>query len=350
MEKTMDRLEAMTMLLVVVEKGSLSAAGRSLGVPVPTLSRKISDLEDVMNTRLLIRTTRKLTLTDAGLTYVGAARRILEQVEEAEREAAGEFTAPKGELIVTAPMVFGRMYVLPVVTDFLALFPEISVRLLLTDRNLQLVDEHVDLAIRVGKLPDSAMIATRVGSMRMVVCASRALLAGHGVPTTPEDLQHLPSVAFNWLASSAIWQFKGSDAGAPVEISVAPRLSVSTAEAAVEAAIPQCRGDTAVPLSGGRSDPGRRASNRARRSRTGTGADPLDPCRASPDAAQDALLPRFCETEVAASTEPVRTRALGICRSADQADRRQAARSPRVIRRQPPWWPGARRSVCVSME
>jgi DNA-binding transcriptional LysR family regulator len=237
MEKTMDRLEAMTMLLVVVEKGSLSAAGRSLGVPVPTLSRKISDLEDVMNTRLLIRTTRKLTLTDAGLTYVGAARRILEQVEEAEREAAGEFTAPKGELIVTAPMVFGRMYVLPVVTDFLALFPEISVRLLLTDRNLQLVDEHVDLAIRVGKLPDSAMIATRVGSMRMVVCASRALLAGHGVPTTPEDLQHLPSVAFNWLASSAIWQFKGSDAGAPVEISVAPRLSVSTAEAAVEAAI-----------------------------------------------------------------------------------------------------------------
>jgi DNA-binding transcriptional LysR family regulator len=237
MEKTMDRLEAMTMLLVVVEKGSLSAAGRSLGVPVPTLSRKISDLEDVMNTRLLIRTTRKLTLTDAGLTYVGAARRILEQVEEAEREAAGEFTAPKGELIVTAPMVFGRMYVLPVVTDFLALFPEISVRLLLTDRNLQLVDEHVDLAIRVGKLPDSAMIATRVGSMRMVVCASRALLAGHGVPTTPEDLQHLPSVAFNWLASSAIWQFKGSDAGAPAEISVAPRLSVSTAEAAVEAAI-----------------------------------------------------------------------------------------------------------------
>lgn len=232
----MDRLEAMTMLLVVVEKGSLSAASRSLGVPVPTLSRKISDLEDVMNTRLLIRTTRKLTLTDAGLTYVGAARRILEQVEEAEREAAGEFTAPKGELIVTAPMVFGRMYVLPVVAEFLALFPEISVRLLLTDRNLQLIDEHVDLAIRVGKLPDSAMIATRVGSMRMVVCASRALLAGHGVPDTPEDLRRLPIVTFNWLASSATWQFRGSAAGAPLEISVAPRLSVSTAEAAVDAA------------------------------------------------------------------------------------------------------------------
>ena len=233
----MDRFEAMTMLLTVVEKGSLSAAGRSLGVPVPTLSRKISDLEAVLSTRLLIRTTRKLTLTDAGLTYVGAARRILEQVEEAEREAAGEFTAPKGELIVTAPMAFGRLYVLPVVTDFLALFPEISVRLLLTDRSLQLVDEHVDLAIRVGKLPDSAMIATRVGSMRMVVCASPALLAGHGVPNTPDDLQRLPCLAFNWLASSTTWQFRGSGAGAAVEISVAPRLSVSTAEAAVEAAI-----------------------------------------------------------------------------------------------------------------
>jgi DNA-binding transcriptional LysR family regulator len=233
----MDRFEAMTMLLTVVEKGSLSAASRSLGVPVPTLSRKITDLEAVLSTRLLIRTTRKLTLTDAGLTYVGAARRILEQVEEAEREAAGEFTAPKGELIVTAPMAFGRIYVLPVVTDFLALFPEISVRLLLTDRSLQLVDEHVDLAIRVGKLPDSAMIATRVGSMRMVVCASPALLAGHGVPSTPEDLLRLPCLAFNWLASSATWQFRSSPAGAAVEISVAPRLSVSTAEAAVEAAI-----------------------------------------------------------------------------------------------------------------
>jgi DNA-binding transcriptional LysR family regulator len=237
LEKTMDRFEAMTMLLTVVEKGSLSAASRSLGVPVPTLSRKITDLEAVLSTRLLIRTTRKLTLTDAGLTYVGAARRILEQVEEAEREAAGEFTAPKGELIVTAPMAFGRIYVLPVVTDFLALFPEISVRLLLTDRSLQLVDEHVDLAIRVGKLPDSAMIATRVGSMRMVVCASPALLAGHGVPSTPEDLLRLPCLAFNWLASSATWQFRSSPAGAAVEISVAPRLSVSTAEAAVEAAI-----------------------------------------------------------------------------------------------------------------
>ncbi len=233
----MDRFEAMSMLLVVVEKGSFSAASRSLGVPVPTLSRKISDLEAVLGTRLLTRTTRKLILTEAGITYVEAARRILEQVEEAEREAAGEFTAPKGELIVTAPMLFGRIYVLPPVTDFLALFPDISVRLLLADRNLQIVDEHVDLAIRIGKLPDSAMIATRVGSMRIVICASRALLASHGTPHTPEDLQRLPCITFDWPMSSPAWQFRSLDTRAPMEIAVAPRLSVSTAEAAVEAAI-----------------------------------------------------------------------------------------------------------------
>jgi DNA-binding transcriptional LysR family regulator len=235
--KTMDRFEAMSVLLAVVEKGSLSAASRSLGVPVPTLSRKISDLEAVLSTRLLIRTTRKLILTEAGITYVEAARRILEQVEEAEREAAGEFTAPKGELIVTAPVLFGRIYILPLVVDFLALFPDISVRLLLADRYLQFVDEHVDLAIRIGKLPDSAMIATRVGSMRMVICASRALLASHGMPRTPDDLARLPCITFDWPMSSPAWQFGSADAGRPLEIAVSPRLSVSTAEAAAEAAI-----------------------------------------------------------------------------------------------------------------
>src|SRR5215470_7925695 len=132
----MDRFLAMSMLLTVTEKGSLSAAGRELQVPLATLSRRISDLERHLGTRLLIRTTRKLTLTDAGIAYVSAARRILEQVEEAEREAAGEFTAPKGELVLTAPIMFGRLHVLPVVADFLATFPEINIRLILVDRNV----------------------------------------------------------------------------------------------------------------------------------------------------------------------------------------------------------------------
>ncbi|MEO8685835.1 MAG: LysR family transcriptional regulator, partial [Devosia sp.] len=125
----MDRLEAMSMLLLTVDRGSLSAAGRELRVPLPTLSRKISELEAVLGTRLLVRTTRKLSLTDAGIDYVAAARRILEQIDDAERIAAGEFTTPKGELVLTAPILFGRLHVLPVVTEFLATFPEIEIRL-----------------------------------------------------------------------------------------------------------------------------------------------------------------------------------------------------------------------------
>src|SRR6201996_4583596 len=138
----MDRLEAMSMLVTVTEKGSFSAAGRALGVPLATLSRKIADLEALLGARLLTRTTRKLALTDAGIAYVTAARRILEQVEDAESEAAAEFTQPKGELVVTAPLMFGRLHVLPVVADFLELFPDINVRLILADRNVDLISDH----------------------------------------------------------------------------------------------------------------------------------------------------------------------------------------------------------------
>jgi DNA-binding transcriptional LysR family regulator len=233
----MDRFEAMTMLLEVVGKGSLSAASRSLRVPVATLSRKVSDLEALLGAKLLIRTTRRLTLTDAGIAYVSAARRILEQVEEAEREAAGEFTTPKGELVLTAPILFGRLHVLPVVTDFLALFPEINIRLVLSDRNVQLIDDGIDMAVRIGKLPDSGMIATRVGSMRTVVCASPALLAGHGVPKKPEDLERFPCVTLDTPTPVPGWRFEGAGSASAIEVPILPRLSVTTAEAAVQAAV-----------------------------------------------------------------------------------------------------------------
>lgn len=233
----MDRFEAMSMLVTVSETGSLSAAGRALKVPLATLSRKISDLETLLGTRLLIRTTRKLTLTDAGITYVTAARRILEQVEDAEREAAGEFTTPKGELVVTAPILFGRLHVLPVVADFLALFPEINIRLVLADRNVSLIDEHVDMAVRIGILPDSSMVATQVGLMRTVVCASPVLMNGRGVPQTPDDLLKLPCVTVDTPLPSPGWRFKAPGSTAMLEIPIVPRLSVTTTEAAAQAAI-----------------------------------------------------------------------------------------------------------------
>ncbi|GAA3066223.1 LysR substrate-binding domain-containing protein [Rhizobium viscosum] len=233
----MDRFEAMSMLLEVVDRGNLSAASRSLKIPLPTLSRKITDLETLLGTKLLTRTTRKIALTDAGATYVDAARRILEQVDEAERQASGEFAMPKGELVITAPVQFGRLHVLPVVADFLAAFPAINVRLMLADRNIDLVDEHVDMAVRIGNLPDSAMVATRIGSVRRVVCGSPALFAGRGAPKEPADLLGLPCISVEILTPTAGWQFQKPGAAKAIDVLISPRLSVTTTEAAAEAAI-----------------------------------------------------------------------------------------------------------------
>jgi DNA-binding transcriptional LysR family regulator len=237
MGKFVDRLEAMSMLIGVVEKGSFSAAARSMRLPVTTVTRKISNLESILGAKLLVRTTRKLSLTDAGMTYLTAARRIIDQVEEAEREVAGEFTAPKGELVITAPIQFGQLHVLPILADFLALFPEINVRLLLLDRNVQLVEDHVDMAVRIGKLPDSTMIATMIGTMRMVVCASPEFLAGRGAAQTPEELQRLPCVTFDGPMPSPGWQLRHPETKAPMIVPITSRLSVTTVEAAVRATV-----------------------------------------------------------------------------------------------------------------
>lgn len=233
----MDRLEAMSMLVAVTERGSFSAAARALDVPLATLSRKVSDLESQLGARLLIRTTRKLTLTDAGIAYVASARRILEQVDEAEREAAGEFTQPKGELVLTAPIMFGRLHVLPVVAEFLAAFPEINIRLHLGDRNVDLIDDHVDMAVRFGALPDSSMVATPIGDMRTVTCASPAVLERHGMPDRPDALLDYPIVAAEIPLPTPAWRYRVPGSDTTLEIPVVPRLAVTTTEAAAQAAI-----------------------------------------------------------------------------------------------------------------
>ena len=225
------------MLREVVDRGSLSAAGRALRIPVPTLSRRISELEARLGTRLLIRTTRTLSLTDAGISYLAASRRILEAVDIAEQEAIGEFIAPRGELVVTAPLQFGRLHVLPVVADFLVSFPDIRVRLLLADRNIHLVDDGVDLAVRIGELPDSTMVATRIGTMRTVICASPALLARHGTPTTPEELRGRPVVVAELPMPGAGWRFRRAGSTDTVEVLVTPRLIVTSIAAALDAAM-----------------------------------------------------------------------------------------------------------------
>lgn len=232
----MDRLEAMTILLRVIDKGGFSAASRDLGVPLATVSRKVNELEVHIGTRLLVRTTRKVGLTDAGAAYIISARRILDEIDENERAAAGEFRVPRGELIMTAPIFFGRSFILPVIADFLAAYPQINVRLVLSDRNLHLVDDHVDMAVRIGSLPDSNMVATSIGSMRTVVCASPKLLAGHGAPKSPLDVAALPCVNFDFLTPASIWPFRQKDTKGIINVPIRPRLSVSTADAAVWAA------------------------------------------------------------------------------------------------------------------
>jgi DNA-binding transcriptional LysR family regulator len=232
----MDRLEAMSLLVAVAEAGSLSAAGRKLGVPLPTISRKIADLEAHLNTRLLTRSTRKLALTDSGAAYVAAAKRILDEVSEAERAAAGEHAAPRGDLVITAPVVFGRLHVLPVIAEFLSQWPEINVRLVLADRNLHLIDDHIDIALRIGALADSALVATQVGAVRSVVCGSPAYFAAHGVPKRPEDLAALTAVTFDPFSSAQHWMFHDPKSKREIRVAMRARLSVNTAEAAIDGA------------------------------------------------------------------------------------------------------------------
>lgn len=233
----MDRFEAMTLLVAAVDAGSFSAAGRKLGVPLPTVSRKIAELEAQLNARLLVRSTRKLTLTEAGAAYLASAKQILELVADAERAAGGEYETPRGELVVTAPVAFGRLQVLPVIDDFLASFPDIRVRLVLSDRNLHLIDEHIDVAVRVGRLADTTMVASQVGLLHRVVCASPAYLAARGTPLTPAELAGHDCVTFEGTVAGGAWAF-ATRTGAPVAAPpIQARLTVNTAEAAVDAAI-----------------------------------------------------------------------------------------------------------------
>jgi DNA-binding transcriptional LysR family regulator len=231
----MDRLDAMKVLLAVIEAGSLSAASRLLGAPLATVSRKVSDLEAHLGTRLLIRSSRKLALTDAGQNYVVACRRILEQVADAERAAAGEYNAPRGELTLAAPIAFGRLHILPVAADFLKAYPDIDLRVTLSDRISHILDEHIDLAIRIGELEDSSFMAKRVGEVRKVVCAAPGYFSARGVPARPADLVAHDCITFNALMAADTWVFPVGKSEETV--TVRSRLIVNTAEAAIDAAM-----------------------------------------------------------------------------------------------------------------
>ena len=225
----------MSVLLAAVEGGSLSKASRSLRLPLATVSRKVAELEVHLKATLLIRSAKGLELTPAGRSFVTAAKAILEQLSEAERAAAGEYTEPRGELAVTAPLMFGRMHVLPVVMGFLAAFPDVSVDLILTDRVTHFLNDQVDVALRIGALPDSDLIATGLGAVRRVVCASPGYLAANGVPATPDDLARHDVVSFETVTSPSTWTFWSGGGG--LTTSFRSRLSVNTIDAAIDAGL-----------------------------------------------------------------------------------------------------------------
>jgi DNA-binding transcriptional LysR family regulator len=240
----MDRLESMSALLAAVEAGSLSAASRKLGMPLATVSRKVSELETHLRTRLVNRTSRRLTLTDAGRSYVAACKRILEDIGAAERAAAGEYSVPRGDLMITAPIVFGRLHVLPVAIEFLKAYPDIDIRMSLADHVINLLEDHVDLALRIGDLPDSSLVATRVGAIRRVVCASPRYFAERGTPKIPGDLGAHDCISFEGLAPPDTWTFgpaksarSARSARSAKSVAIRSRLVVNTAEAAIDAAI-----------------------------------------------------------------------------------------------------------------
>lgn len=230
----MDRFEAMRTLVAAVDGGSLSAASRAMNMPLPTVSRRVSDLEAHLGAQLVVRTSRHLVLTEAGERFVATARRLLDDLAEAERAASGEYRAPRGELLVTAPIQFGKLHVAPVTHGFLAAYPEVTVRLVLADHMIDLVEQHIDVAVRIGHLPDSDLMARGLGQIEWLMCASPNYLARRGTPADLTALAAHDCIAFEGLQADRSWEV--SVAGEVRHIAIRPRFSVNTADGVIAAA------------------------------------------------------------------------------------------------------------------
>jgi DNA-binding transcriptional LysR family regulator len=230
----MDRIDAVAVFAQVAERGSFAEAARRLGRSPAAVTRAIAELEARLGIRLLNRTTRAVSVTEAGQRFLAGAKRVLADLDEIERAAAGEGTAPRGELRVTAPILFGRLHVLPIVLEFLGSFRDVSVVLTLLDRPIDLVEEGLDVAVRIGALAESSAIASRVGAVHRIVVASPGYLARHGTPRAPADLRAHAIIAFAGMFGVERWVFP--DNAEEESVAIEPRLVVTTAEAAVDAA------------------------------------------------------------------------------------------------------------------
>ena len=227
----MDRIDAMQAFVTVADLQGFAPAARKLGLSPSGVTRLIAALEDRLGARLLQRTTRSVTLTDVGARYLERARRILADVEEAESSAEGERTNPGGRLVVSAPNGFGRLHVSPVVSAYLKRYPEVSADLRLSDRMINLVEDGVDLAVRIGHLPDSTLVARHVGEMRRIVVASRDYLKARGEPKTPAAIASHDTIQFGAMTAGPDWRFV--EDGREVRVACTPRFSSNSADAAI---------------------------------------------------------------------------------------------------------------------
>ena len=231
----MDRLDLMTIFVAVAEAESFSGGARRLAMSPPAVTRAISTLESRLAVKLLDRTTRYVRVTELGQRYLDDARRIIAEVDEAEDALVGINGIPKGQLTLTAPVLFGKMFVMPVVVEYLQRYPSMDVNALFLDRVVNMMEEGVDVGIRVGELPDSSLKAIRIGQIRRVVCASPAYIAEFGLPTHPHDLHQHRIIAATGVTPSVEWKFWQEEQALSVRLH--PRLTVTTNDGAIESAV-----------------------------------------------------------------------------------------------------------------
>lgn len=230
----MDRFQEMQVFATVAQEQGFSAAARRLGLSAASVTRAVAALEARIGTQLLTRTTRSVHLSEAGQRYLEDCRRILAEVQEAEDSAAGSHAQPRGQLTITAPVLFGELFVTPLMVDFLTQFPDVTIDALLVDRVVSVVEEGVDVAVRIGDLPDSSQHAIRVGEVRRVIVASPEYLISHGRPTHPQDLAQTPIIATSAIGHQRNWPFL--EGGEPLNVRIEPRLVVTANQAAITAA------------------------------------------------------------------------------------------------------------------
>jgi DNA-binding transcriptional LysR family regulator len=228
----MDRIDAMQAFVAVADLQGFAPAARKLGLSPSGVTRLIAALEQRLGARLLQRTTRSVTLTDIGTRYLERARRILADVEEAEGSAQDERTRPSGRLVVSAPVGFGRLHVSPVMSAYLKRYPEVSAELRLADRMVNLVEDGIDLAVRIGHLADSSLVARHVGEMRRIVVASPGYLKLRGEPNTPEAIALHETIQFGAMTASPDWRFV--EDGREIRVACTPRFTTNSADAAIQ--------------------------------------------------------------------------------------------------------------------